>query len=82
VSWQPPPAHSRNGRITGYKIRYKQRGDGTGSENVVKDGNSRSHEITGKQTSSGLTSTAVLCVMNRTRFTSVLTTRRAARFTS
>lgn len=26
VSWQPPPANTQNGFITGYKIRYRKTG--------------------------------------------------------
>jgi len=48
VNWQPPPVHSSNGLITGYKIRYKLRGERAGSDSVVTDGNTRSHVITGK----------------------------------
>lgn len=47
MSWQPPAARSRNGLITGYKIRYRLRGERTGSDSIVTDGNSHSHEITG-----------------------------------
>jgi len=63
VNWQPPPAHSRNGLISGYKIRYKPRGsERAGSENVVTDGNSRSHEITGRHlTSSVITANCYFC---------------------
>ena len=48
VNWRPPPSHSRNGIISGYKIRYKPRGERTEELSIVTDGNSRSHEITGK----------------------------------
>lgn len=44
VSWQPPPAGTRNGIITGYKIRYKQRG-GKRGETVTTDGNRRVYSL-------------------------------------
>jgi neogenin len=47
VSWEPPPDGTRNGIITGYKIRYKPRGDRSGGEMVTTDGSRRSHELTG-----------------------------------
>ena len=47
VSWEPPPENVRNGQITGYKIRYKQREDGT-ADSVTTDGSRRSIELTGK----------------------------------
>jgi len=60
VSWQPPPPHSRNGVITGYKIRYKPRGERTRSVNVVTDGISRSHELNGNISSKRLVGTCIV----------------------
>ncbi|XP_014665136.1 PREDICTED: neogenin-like [Priapulus caudatus] len=44
VSWHPPPAGTRNGIITGYKIRYKRRG-GKRGETVTTDGNRRVYAL-------------------------------------
>ena len=30
VRWQPPPLEHQNGKITGYKIRYKKKGNRKG----------------------------------------------------
>uniref|UniRef100_T1J0I1 Neogenin n=1 Tax=Strigamia maritima TaxID=126957 RepID=T1J0I1_STRMM len=40
VRWEPPPKGSQNGIITGYKIRYKQKGNRRG-DTVTTDGNRR-----------------------------------------
>ncbi|XP_067140821.1 neogenin-like isoform X3 [Centruroides vittatus] len=46
VRWEPPPKESQNGIITGYKIRYKQKGSRRG-ETVTTDGNRRLYALTG-----------------------------------
>ncbi|XP_076322719.1 neogenin-like isoform X3 [Tachypleus tridentatus] len=45
VRWEPPPKESRNGIITGYKIRYKAKGSRRG-ETVTTDGNRRLYALT------------------------------------
>lgn len=45
VQWEPPPEESQNGIITGYKIRYKQKGKRRG-ETVTTDGNRRLYALT------------------------------------
>jgi hypothetical protein len=47
VSWEPPPEGARNGQITGYKIRYKQRGERGAGDSATTDGSRRSYELTG-----------------------------------
>lgn len=46
VRWEPPSKESQNGIITGYKIRYKQKGNRRG-ETVTTDGNRRLYALTG-----------------------------------
>ncbi|XP_021359106.1 neogenin-like isoform X7 [Mizuhopecten yessoensis] len=45
VRWEPPPEDSQNGVITGYKIKYKKRGDSR-AETVTTDGNRRLYALT------------------------------------
>ncbi|KAG1673521.1 Neogenin [Nymphon striatum] len=45
IRWEPPPEESQNGIITGYKIRYKQKGKRRG-ETVTTDGNRRLYALT------------------------------------
>ena len=40
VRWEPPPPEHQNGVITGYKIRYKEKGI-QGSTTKTTDGNRR-----------------------------------------
>ncbi len=54
VRWQPPPRESRNGVITGYKIRWRAATDGAGfgsprpkSEVVTTDGSRRLYAVSG-----------------------------------
>lgn len=47
LRWQPPPEGTQNGLITGYKIRYKEKGDRRG-ETITTDANIRSKEIASK----------------------------------
>ncbi len=49
VRWEPPPKESQNGIITGYKIRYKRKGN-RGSDTVTTDGNRRAYALTGIHT--------------------------------
>ncbi|CAG0894859.1 unnamed protein product [Darwinula stevensoni] len=44
VHWEPPPPEHQNGVITGYKIRYKERG--RRGETITTDGNRRLYAIT------------------------------------
>ncbi|ELU03642.1 hypothetical protein CAPTEDRAFT_17814, partial [Capitella teleta] len=44
LRWEPPPEEDQNGRITGYKIRYKKRGEQGSS--VTTDGNRRMYALT------------------------------------
>ncbi|XP_069102428.1 neogenin-like isoform X6 [Argopecten irradians] len=46
VRWEPPPADSQNGVITGYKIKYKKRGDNRAAKTVTTDGNRRLYALT------------------------------------
>ncbi|XP_050396200.1 neogenin isoform X2 [Patella vulgata] len=45
VRWEPPPKDKQNGQITGYKIRYKKKGDRRG-EPVLTDGNRNNYALT------------------------------------
>jgi neogenin len=45
VRWEPPPPESQNGIITGYKLRWRKKGDE--SEVVTTDGSRRLFAITG-----------------------------------
>ena len=45
VRWDPPPPDHRNGVITGYKIRYKKKGE-LRSATVTTDGNRRLYALT------------------------------------
>jgi hypothetical protein len=45
IRWEPPPAESQNGLITGYKLRWRKKGDE--SEVVTTDGSRRLFAITG-----------------------------------
>ena len=45
VRWQPPPVEDQNGKITGYKIRYKKKGNRKGST-VTTDGNKNVYTLT------------------------------------
>ena len=44
VRWEPPPPESQNGVITGYKLRWRKKGDE--SEVVTTDGSRRLFAIT------------------------------------
>ncbi|XP_033725655.1 neogenin-like isoform X3 [Pecten maximus] len=46
VRWEPPPADSQNGVITGYKIKFKKRGDSRPAKTVTTDGNRRLYALT------------------------------------
>ncbi|XP_059471405.1 neogenin isoform X2 [Neocloeon triangulifer] len=46
VRWEPPPEHTQNGLINGYKIRYKRKGRNKGGETVSTAGNRRMYVIT------------------------------------
>ncbi len=46
VRWEPPPEESRNGVITGYKIRWRN-GGGKKTEVVTTDGSRRLYAISG-----------------------------------
>lgn len=46
MRWEPPPDDALNGIITGYKIRYKQRGDKIG-QTATCDGVGRMFDLTG-----------------------------------
>ena len=46
VSWEAPPDDSQNGVITGYKIRYKERGE-KGGDTVTTDGSRRVFDLIG-----------------------------------
>lgn len=45
LRWEPPPEESRNGVITGYKIRFKKREDQR-SRTITTDGNRRLYALT------------------------------------
>ena len=44
--WEPPPKESQNGIITGYKIRWRQKGERK-QETVTTDGSRRLFDISG-----------------------------------
>jgi hypothetical protein len=47
VRWEPPPDDEQNGVITGYKIRYRDRGRGARqAETATSDGNRRLYVLT------------------------------------
>ncbi len=46
VRWEPPPKESRNGVITGYKLRWRPHGRGK-SDMVTTDGSRRLYAVTG-----------------------------------
>lgn len=46
VRWEPPPKDSQNSIITGYKIKYKIKGNKNKQETVTTDGNRRLYELT------------------------------------
>lgn len=46
VRWEPPPKDAQNGIITGYKIRYKVKGNNKKVETITTDGNRRLYELT------------------------------------
>lgn len=48
MSWEPPAEGTRNGQITGYKIRYKPRGERGAGDSVTTDGSRRSFELNGE----------------------------------
>ena len=45
VRWQPPSIEEQNGKITGYKIRYKKQGNRKGST-VTTDGDKNVYTLT------------------------------------
>lgn len=45
LRWEPPPPMDQNGIITGYKIRYKKRGN-PGTTTKTTDGNRRLYVLT------------------------------------
>ena len=48
ASWQLPPAGSRNGVITGFKLFYKKRGfTGAASFELIDDGNTFAKTVSG-----------------------------------
>nr|XP_034321559.1 neogenin isoform X1 [Crassostrea gigas] len=46
VRWEPPPREHQNGKITGYKIRYKMKGASRNGATVTTDGNRRLYALT------------------------------------
>ncbi|XP_045125604.1 neogenin-like isoform X4 [Portunus trituberculatus] len=46
IRWEPPPTEHQNGIITGYKIRYKERGKSGSSKTRTTDGNRRLFPLT------------------------------------
>lgn len=46
VRWEPPPPEHQNGKITGYKIRYKMKGASRNGATVTTDGNRRLYALT------------------------------------
>ncbi|KAK4309382.1 hypothetical protein Pmani_018962 [Petrolisthes manimaculis] len=46
IRWEPPPAEHQNGVITGYKIRYKERGKTGSAKTKTTDGNRRLFALT------------------------------------
>lgn len=44
MRWEPPPEETRNGLITGYKIRFKKKTD-MRSRTVTTDGNRRLYAL-------------------------------------
>ncbi len=49
MTWDPPPEEERNGVITGYKIRYKEKKRGSKGLTLVTDGNTREHIVNNLQ---------------------------------
>ncbi|CAB3375598.1 Hypothetical predicted protein [Cloeon dipterum] len=47
VRWEPPPEHTQNGLINGYKIRFRRKGRSKGAETVSAAGNRRMYSIDG-----------------------------------
>ena len=47
LRWEPPPEDTQNGLITGYKIRYKKRGNRRG-DSITTDGNRRMYDLIGE----------------------------------
>ncbi|XP_063603136.1 neogenin-like [Penaeus indicus] len=46
LRWEPPPPQDQNGVITGYKIRYKERGKAGSTKTKTTDGNRRLFALT------------------------------------
>ena len=49
MRWEPPPAESQNGVLTGYKLRWRRAGQGGGSQTVSTDASRRLYAIAGLQ---------------------------------
>jgi len=65
VSWEPPSEGTRNGQITGYKIRYKPRGERGAGDSVTTEGTRRSFELNGS--ARDVSSDTSSCVRDLTR---------------
>ncbi|XP_013387953.1 neogenin isoform X2 [Lingula anatina] len=47
IQWEPPYSDERNGLITGYKIKYRQRGQSGKAHTIMTDGDRRLYSVTG-----------------------------------